>query len=192
MGVRLHLLAAVLAIWMMPRVAPAEPTGLTVEAALGGGMVRTGGPFSRLDSVTTGGSVAAGVWLSPRTALTGRLVLATYGTTSGDDSSDDRYWFLGPSLQHWLKPWAWISAGAGFALYQEASDGGSFGSSGGWGFDLRIGVAFGVSDQSPHRLGAWLELVPAAYRYIPRARPSPPAEWDVFMSTTLNLGYQFR
>ena len=176
----------------MPRGARAEPTGVTVEAGLGGGMVRTGGPFSRLDSVTTGGSVAAGVWLSSRTALTGRLALATYGTTSGDDSSDYRYWFIGPSVQHWLRPWAWASGGVGFALYQEASDGGSFGSSGGVGLDLRIGVSLGLGEQSRHRLGVWLESIPAAYRYIPRSLPSPPAEWDVFMSTTLNIGYQFR
>jgi hypothetical protein len=76
-------------------------------------MVRTGGAYGRLDSVTTGGSVAAGVWLSPRTALTGRLVLASYGTASGDDSSDYRYWFFGRSLQHWLRPWAWISGEGG-------------------------------------------------------------------------------
>jgi hypothetical protein len=50
-------------------------------------MVRIAGAYSRLDSVTTGGSVAAGVWLSPRTALTGRPVLARYGTEGGDDSA---------------------------------------------------------------------------------------------------------
>lgn len=177
---------------MTPLGVRAEPAGATIEAALGGGMVRTGGPFSRLDSVTLGGSVAGGVWLSPRTALTGRLVLATYGTTSGDDSSDFRYWFIGPSLQHWLTPWAWLSAGAGFALYQEVSDGGAFGSSGGAGFDLRVGVARGLDAQSRHRFGVWLEIVPAAYRYIPRSLPPPPAEWDVFVSTTLNIGYQLR
>ena len=119
-------------------------------------------------------------------------MLTTYGTTSGDDSSDYRYWFIGPSLQRWLTTWAWVSGGVGFALYQEASDGGSFGSSGGAGLDLRIGVSLGLSEQSPHRLGVWLETIPAAYRYIPRSLPPPPAEWDVFMSTTVNIGYQFR
>jgi len=89
-----------------------------------------------------------------------------------------------------FRPWAWISGGVGFALYQEASDGGSFGSSAGAGFDLRIGVSLGLGAQSRHRLGMWLEAIPAAYRYIARALPPPAAEWDVFMSTTLNIGYQ--
>jgi hypothetical protein len=31
-----------------------------------------------------------------------------------------------------------------------------------------------------------------AYRYIPRSLPPPPAEWDTFVSATVNVGYQFR
>jgi hypothetical protein len=168
-----------------------EPRGLTLEAGLALGVVRTGGDYSRLDSPTRGANLAAGVWLSPRTALTGRLVVQTYGWVSGDDSSDYRYWFVGPSVQHWLTPWAWISGGAGLALYQEASDGGPFTSSGGVGLDLRIGLAIGPLD-GPHRLGLWLELTPAVYSYVRQTLPAPPAEWDAFVSATVNAGYQLR
>jgi hypothetical protein len=182
-----------LAVVWVPLAAQAAPGGVTVEAGLGPGFVRTGpSEFPRYDSVTLGGSVAVGAWLSPRTALTGRVVLQTYGVVSGDDSDDYRYWFVGPSVQHWLTDWAWISGGAGLAVYQRAADGGSFGSSAGIAADLRAGIAVDPLGSSRHRLEAWLELLPATYRYTEVANPPPPAEWRSFASATVNLGYQFR
>jgi hypothetical protein len=135
--------------------------------------VWTGSDYSRFDVPTLGVSLAAGAWLSPRTALTGRLVVHTYRWVSGDDSSDDRYWFVGPSVQHWLTREAWVAGGAGLAVYQRASDGGSFTSSGGVGLDLRLGLDFDPLD-GPHRLGVWLELTPATYSYVRRTLPAPP------------------
>lgn len=180
------------AVLLAPLVARAESHGFTLEAGFGLGFVRTGGEFSRYDSVTSGGSVAAGIWLSERTALTGRLALHTYGFTSGDDSSAFRYWFLGPSVQHWFTRWAWVSGGAGLAVYQESSDGNPYTGSAGIGLDLRAGIAGGLSDKSRHQLGLWLEVIPAGYRYIFRTNPPPPAMWDAFVSATVNLGYQLR
>jgi len=180
-----------LGVVVLPRAARAEPEGLTLEGGFGGGFV-TGGPFDQTNSVTFGGSVAAGMWLSPRLALTGRVALTTYGEVKGDDSSDARYWFAGPSAQRWLTDWAWVSGGAGLAVYQQASDGGAFTSSGGVGLDLRAGLAFDLIDSSRHRFEVFVEVAPAVFRYIPRSLPPPPAEWDTYISTTFNVGYQFR
>lgn len=169
-----------------------EPHGLTLEAGFGAGFVRTGGEFSRLDSVTFGGSAGAGAWIGPRTTVMLRGVFQSYGVVSGDDSSDYRYWFVGPSLQRWLASWAWVSGGVGYAAYQRATDGGDFRGWSGVGLDLRVGVAPALIDRSRHRFAAWVEVVPATYRYRQQSIPEGPVDWDVFVSTTFNVGYQLR
>lgn len=178
-----------------PVVAAAEPLhGLTVEAGFGGGFVRTPDPYSRLDSVTFGGSAGAGVWLTPRLALMGRVTLQHYKWVSGDDSTDYRYWFAGPSAQYWLTDWLWASGGAGLAVYSdktESSD--DYTSWYGLGFDARVGVTAPLIDSSRHKIEAWLEVQPGSYRAVQEDHDAPqPTAWDTYVQFSLNVGYQFR
>jgi hypothetical protein len=169
------------------------PHGVTVEAGFGAGFVRTGGPYSRFDSITFGGSAGAAWWVTPRTAIGLRGVLERYHVVSGDDQSEYRYWFVGPSVQHWLTPWAWVSGGIGYAQYQHAvDDSDDFHTFPGVGLDLRAGVSGALVDGSRHRFGAWLEVVPATYRHRTESLPPGPVDWDVYVSTTINVGYQLR
>lgn len=169
--------------------------GLTLEAGIGGGFVRTPDPFSRLDSITWGGSVGAGTWLTPKLAVMGRIALQYYGTVSGDDSSDYRYWFVGPSAQYWITDWLWASGGAGLAVYSrktESSD--SYASKYGIGFDARVGVTVPLTDHAwRHKVVAWVEAQPGSYRAVQEDRlPPQPTEWDTYVQLSLNVGYQFR
>lgn len=173
-----------------PAPAPAQPHGLTLEAGLGLGVVRTMDPYSRFDSPLYALSLGAGAWLTPRTTLTARVLIGWHGVVSGDDSSDYRYIVAGPSLQHWLTERIWAAVGAGLAVYQSASDGSDdFHTSAGLGLDARFGVL--LYRRANHALHVTLELAPAAYRHVEVSLPPPPAETKTFVVGTVTLGYQF-
>lgn len=182
------ILACVIAL---PAAVAAEPVqGLTLEAGIGGGAVYRGGSLDRFDSVTFGGSVAAGTWLRPNLALTGRLTMQHYQWVSGDDSSDYRYWFVGPSLQYWPRDWLFVAGGAGPSVYARKTESSDYQSWFGLGLDARVGIAVPVIAGAPHRVAAWLEAQPSVYYYDPGFNPS--ASFDVYAAFTLNVGYQLR
>ncbi len=148
-------------------------------------MVRTPGPYSRLDSPFYGAGIGAGFWLSPRSALTARITYAAYRNVSGDDSNDDRHVFFGPGLQYWVTHWAWVSGGAGMTVYNRRVDVSPFQTSVGLGFDARAGLSVGPFGQgSPHTFNLSIEVNPAFYSNIGGMSRH-------FIVMTLVGGYQF-
>jgi hypothetical protein len=117
-------------IYVSPEVAPSYQTSLSL--AFNGG---------------------AGVWLTPKLVVGGRLA----GASNFESSERLGAYVIGPAAQYWLDDKAWVGAGAGLGVLLSSTAANDVG----LGFDLRAGFTFaGTGD---YVFSGSLEVTPARY-----------------------------
>ena len=124
------------------RAPAATRRGLTFEAGIGVAMMRAVGNEGESEAeLAMGGlNLGVGAFLQPTTALSLRLAGGTF-FNGGPQITHET---IGPSLQQWISPGAWIGASAGLAIVRETEffDDIYYGPS----FGARLGYTF-----NPHR-----------------------------------------
>jgi hypothetical protein len=142
----------------------AEPVhhGLTLNASVGGGVLRPGKPAEFNDAAGNVpgivGDIGVGGWIGPRTSLAGQVTIGPYSQTGhwtvdrgmGPQLVDARATvvtaLVGPELQYWAADSWWLGGGAGLAILRSVGSSDAYVSGNGvWG-RLRAGYAIGGAD----------------------------------------------
>ena len=101
-------------------------------------------------------SLGIGGWVSPQLAITGRIA----GVTLSENDATLSNIFVGPSVQYWLNPNAWIGGGAGVGILRLAA-GGESDSVNGLSLDLRAGYTFNPGTENTFNIS--FELNPGFF-----------------------------
>lgn len=121
---------------------------VTLEAALGLGVVASTGDAADTGFGLSGVDLGIGGFLNPQLAITGRF---TGVLTRGDNSVAAM--LFGGSAQYWLDDKLWVGGGAGLAVVTASGI-----SRNGFGFDGRAGYTF--RQTGPHAFHASVEVTP--------------------------------
>lgn len=109
-------------------------SGFTFEANLGIGLLHAReGDLSETELAVGGLSLGLGSFVAPNTAVTLRVAGGTF-TRNGNQFTQG---VVGPYVQQWITPNAWVGGGAGLGFVAVRGDGAA--SDAGFGFGARAG-----------------------------------------------------
>jgi hypothetical protein len=131
---------------------PLVKQGLTVEANIGfGAMIARSGGESSSEGALGGVNLGIGSFVTPEMAVSLRIAGGTYFT----DGAQLTQAMLGPHIQRWITPHAWVGAGLGLGVLRIS--GTDFdGNDKGFGFGARAGYTF--NPNRPHSFNVSAEL----------------------------------